>query len=79
MLEALREAGRHHYSLFVRDDWLLFSYFETRDSLRAAQARMEEKEIKTRWQECMAPYFESPNNARRDEMLVAPTEIFHLK
>ena len=33
MLQALREAGWHNYSLFVRDDGLLFGYFETPDSL----------------------------------------------
>jgi L-rhamnose mutarotase len=78
MLQALREAGWHNYSLFVRDDGLLFGYFETPDSLQAAQARMAEKEVNTRWQEFMAPYFESPNNARPDEMFVELTEIFHL-
>ena len=78
MLAALREAGWHNYSLFVRDDGLLFGYFETPDSLAAAQARMAEQAINTRWQEFMAPYFESPNNARPDEMFVELHEMFHL-
>ncbi len=78
MLQALRESGWHNYSLFVRDDGLLFGYFETPDSLQAAQARMAEQAINTRWQTCMAPYFESPNNARPDEMFLELTEIFHL-
>lgn len=78
MLEALREAGWHRYSLFVRDDGLLFGYFETPDCLQAAQARMAETEVNTRWQEFMAPYFESPDNARADEMFVELNEIFHL-
>ncbi|HEX6288366.1 MAG TPA: L-rhamnose mutarotase [Herpetosiphonaceae bacterium] len=78
MLAALRGAGWHNYSLFVRDDGLLFGYFETPDSLQAAQARMAEQAINTRWQEFMAPYFESPNNARPDEMFVELQEIFHL-
>ncbi len=47
MLQALREAGWHNYSLFVRDDGLLFGYFETPESLQAAQARMAEKEVNT--------------------------------
>ena len=29
MLEALRRHGWHNYSLFMRDDGLLFGYFET--------------------------------------------------
>jgi L-rhamnose mutarotase len=78
MLQALREAGWHNYSLFVRDDGLLFGYFETPESLQAAQAAMAEHEVNTRWQEFMAPYFESPNNSRPDEMFVELPEIFHL-
>lgn len=78
MLQALRETGWHNYSLFVRNDGMLFGYFETPESLQAAQAGMALREINTRWQEFMAPYFESPNNARPDEMFVELSEIFHL-
>ncbi|MFL5734999.1 MAG: L-rhamnose mutarotase [Chloroflexia bacterium] len=78
MLEALREAGWHNYSLFLRDDGLLFGYFETPESLQAAQAAMQEREVNTRWQEFMAPFFESPGGARPDEMFVELTEVFHL-
>ncbi|HEX9439349.1 MAG TPA: L-rhamnose mutarotase [Roseiflexaceae bacterium] len=78
MLQALRDAGWHNYSLFARDDGLLFGYFETPQSLQAAQARMAEQEVNTRWQEFMAPFFESPSNARPDELFVELTEIFHL-
>jgi L-rhamnose mutarotase len=78
MLQALRESGWHNYSLFIREDGLLFGYFETEESLSAAQAHMAGREINTRWQEFMAPYFESPDNARPDEMFLELTEIFHL-
>lgn len=78
MCQALDAAGWHNYTLFVRDDGLLFGYFETPDSLQAAQARMTSKEVNTRWQEFMAPFFESPNHARPDEMFGELTEIFHL-
>ena len=78
MLAALRETGWHNYSLFVREDGLLFGYFETPDSLQAAQAGMLAKEVNTRWQQFMAPYFESPNNARPDEMFLELEEVFHL-
>src|SRR5947199_8821324 len=76
MLQALREAGWHNYSLFIRDDGLLFGYFETPASLTDAQARMAATEVNTRWQEFMAPFFESPNNARPDDMFLELTEIF---
>lgn len=78
MLQALRYAGWHNYSLFVREDGLLFGYFETPESLQAAQALMVEKEVNTRWQEFMAPFFESSDNMRPDEMFLELTEIFHL-
>ena len=78
MQAALRETGWHNYSLFVREDGLLFGYFETPVSLQAAQAGMLEREVNTRWQQFMAPYFESPNNARPDEMFLELEEVFHL-
>ena len=76
MLDALRETGWHHYSIFVRPDGLLFGYFETEESLQAAQAKLAAKEVNIRWQEFMAPYFEI--NARPDENFIEVTEIFHL-
>ena len=78
MLEALRAAGWHNYSLFMAEDGLLFGYFETPVDLATANAHMAATEVNTRWQEFMAPYFESPNNARPDQMLVELQEVFHL-
>lgn len=77
MLDALREAGWRNYSLFMREDGLLFGYFETPDSLQAAQAAMEKTEINAKWQEMMAPYFELPPGARPDQMLIELDEVFH--
>lgn len=76
MLAALRETGWHNYSLFLRPDGLMFGYFETPHSLAQAQALMATKEVNTRWQEFMAPYFEA--NARPDEMFQELEEVFHL-
>jgi len=78
MKNALRESGWHNYSLFMRDDGMLFGYFETPDSLEAAQAAMAETDVNERWQALMAPYFEIPLNARPDQMLVQLEEVFHL-
>lgn len=78
MLDALRRHGWHNYSLFMRDDGLLFGYFEAEESFEASQAGMSQEEINTRWQEFMAPLFESPDNARADQMLVRLEEVFHL-
>jgi len=76
MLDALREAGWHNYSLFLRDDGLMFGYFETEESLQTAQAKMAATEVNTRWQQFMAPYFDS--NARPDENFLELEEVFHL-
>ena len=79
MLDALRATGWHNYSLFLREDGLLFGYFETPHDLATAAAKMAETDVNTRWQEFMAPYFESPDNARPDQMLVELEEVFHLE
>ena len=76
MLAALRESGWHNYSLFLRNDGLLFGYFETPHSLEHAQSLMETKEVNTRWQEFMAPYFDA--NVRPDEIFLELEEVFHL-
>ena len=78
MQAALRETGWHNYSLFVRPDGLLFGYVETPEGLAAAQAKMAATAINTRWQEFMAPYFESPDGARADEMFLELEEVSHL-
>jgi len=76
MLDALREAGWHNYSLFLRPDGLIFGYFETEESLVAAQAKMAATEVNLRWQQFMAPFTDS--NARPDESFVELEEYFHL-
>jgi L-rhamnose mutarotase len=56
MLAALRDAGWHNYSLFLREDGLLVGYLET-DDFPAAQAAMERTEVNARWQAEMASFF----------------------
>jgi len=76
MLEALRETGWRNYTLFMHTDGWIFGYFETDQSLQAAQARMAAKEINTRWQESMSQFIDS--NARPDETFIELQEYFHL-
>ena len=78
MLDALRRTGWHNYSIFAREDGLLFGYFETPESLQAAQAGMSKEEINAKWQEFMAPYFENLSGAHADESMVELEEVFHL-
>ena len=76
MLAALRETGWHNYTLFMRNDGLIFGYFETEESLAAAQAKMAGKDVNTRWQEFMSSFVDA--NARPDETFVELEEYFHL-
>jgi len=78
MLAALRRTGWHNYSLFMREDGLLFGYFETPENLATALAGMTQEEINTKWQEFMAPYFEGLGGAHADHMLLELAEVFHL-
>jgi L-rhamnose mutarotase len=77
MLQALRETGWHNYSLFLRDDGLLIGYLETPD-FEAAKAGMQNYEVNKRWQDDMAPFFESLDGAHADESMMSLEEVFHL-
>jgi L-rhamnose mutarotase len=78
MLAALRRAGWHNYSLFARNDGLLFGYFETPKDFQAALEAMNREETNLRWQKFMAPYFESLNARRPDESMLELEEVFHV-
>ncbi len=78
MLEALRRTGWHNYSLFMRDDGLLVGYFETPESLQAAQAGMADEPVNARWQSMMAPYFEALGGLQPDQGMLELEEVFHL-
>lgn len=77
MQEALRRHGWHNYSLFMRDDGLLFGYFEAEESFQASLDGMATEEVNARWQAFMAPYFESMSG-RPDENMIELEEVFHL-
>lgn len=77
MLEALRETGWHNYSLYLRDDGLLVGYLETPDLKKAVEG-MSKREVNTRWQTSMAPFFENLNGVGPDEGFLRLEEVFHL-
>jgi len=76
MLAALRRTGWRNYSLFLRDDGLLFGYFEAEESFQASLDGMAREEINQKWQAFMSPYFESISG-RPDENMLQLEEIFH--
>lgn len=75
MLAALRAAGWHDYSLFLRADGLLVGYLLAED-FAAAQAAMAATEVNTRWQAEMAEFFA---DGRPDHHLQLLDEVFHLQ
>jgi L-rhamnose mutarotase len=77
MLQALRETGWKNYSLFLSPDGLLVGYLETED-FQKALAAMAEKDVNSRWQREMQPYFEKLDQLRPDEGLRRLEEVFHL-
>lgn len=77
MQQALRETGWGNYSLFLRDDGLLFGYVEVED-FEAARAGMAGREVNARWQAEMAPFFEELEGQRPDEGMMRLDEVFHL-
>ena len=77
MLDALRRTGWHNYSLFMREDGLLFGYFEAEESFQASLDGMDKEEVNARWQDTMAPFFEGTGD-HADKMMVELEEVFHL-
>jgi L-rhamnose mutarotase len=78
MREALRRSGWHNYSLFLREDGLLFGYLETPESLQAALEAMEHEAVNARWQESMAPCFENLEGRNADQSMLELEEVSHL-
>lgn len=78
MLDALRRTGWHNYSLFLRDDGLLFGYFEAEESFQKSLDGMAREEINAKWQDLMAPYFENIEGAHADQSMQELVEVFHL-
>jgi L-rhamnose mutarotase len=79
MLRALHDTGWHNYSLFLREDGLLIGYFETPDSVAAAQAGMAATEVNARWQAEMGDFFEALDGQAPDEGFLVLEEVFHLE
>ena len=77
MLAALKKHGWNNYSLFMRNDGLIFGYFETSGTFQDALRRMNTEEVNSRWQTLMAPFFESDNLTAPDQLIVNLEEVFH--
>ena len=50
MLDALRRTGWHNYSLYMREDGLLFGYVEVEESFQASLDGMSKQAVNAKWQ-----------------------------
>ena len=78
MLDAIRDAGRREYSLFLRPDGLLVGCYETDDDEASARALAEDPRT-AEWEAAMAPFFVSLDGARADQSAPHLTEVFNLE
>ncbi len=78
MLQAIADAGRRNYSLFLRPDGLLIGYYETDDD-EAAQRALAADPRTAAWEAEMAPFFVALDGARPDQGAPQLTEVFHLE
>lgn len=76
MLDALRAAGAHNYSIYLRGDDL-FGYLEVED-LERFQRDMAASEVNARWQHDMAPLID-PLTDPATGFHRRLDEVFHLE
>lgn len=77
MLQAVYDAGRRNYSLFLREDGLLIGYYEVHNDL-LAQERLARDPRTRRWEAEMAGFFVELDG-RPDQTAQRLLEIFHLE
>lgn len=59
MRKAIRQSGIQNYSMFInKKNGLLVGYFEAKDPEKSL-AELAKTDVNRRWQEYMAPFFES--------------------
>ena len=74
VIEVLRKNGWKNYSIFMREDGLLFGYFETtHGSFKEAQAALAGNKTLAKWGDFNAPLFEGIGVNQ-----VELEEVFHM-
>ena len=73
MLEALEQTGWRNYTLFHRDDGVVFAYLEC-DDFEASRAAIAETDVAKRWGEAMQHLLAPGTDPGADRL----TEYFHL-
>jgi L-rhamnose mutarotase len=77
MLEALSRQGWRNFSLFMREDGLLFGYVEAEESFEKCLEAMATEPANLEWQEHMAHLFEGLEGSP-DQSMVKLEHVFHL-
>lgn len=77
MLQAIHEAGRRNYSLFMRPDGLLIGYYETDDDA-TAQATLDADPRTAEWEAQMSRFFISLDG-RPAQQAPRLDEVFNLE
>lgn len=77
MLQAISDAGRRNYSLFLRDDGLLIGYYETDDD-DVAQRALERDPRTAAWEAEMDEFFVA-SAGRPDQEAQRLREVFNLE
>jgi L-rhamnose mutarotase len=65
MLELLKSAGVHEYSIYRRDELLILTLRAV--DFEATWSRIENHPANLRWQQAMAPLFAPPGDLRPSE------------
>lgn len=78
MLQALVDAGRRNYSLFLRDDGMLIGYYETDDDAASAAALSADPRTAA-WESEAARFFVSLPGGRPDQGAPVLREVFNLE
>jgi L-rhamnose mutarotase len=77
MLQAIADAGRRNYSLFLREDGMLIGYYETDDD-EAAQRALEADPRTAAWEAEMSDFFVA-SAGRPDQEAARLDEVFNLE
>lgn len=77
MLQAIADAGRRNYSLFLRPDGLLVGYYETDDDAESARKLAADPRTEE-WEEQAARFFVTLNGNRADQGAPQIAEVFNL-
>jgi len=76
MLREIEASGRRNYSIFLRDDGLLFGYYEC-DDPGASEEYLAASPVAARWEAEMSEFFDGLDG-RADQGATILTEIFNL-